>query len=370
MAIGIVVPSFVHLKGMPRKSLKRCIEEDLEGLVVRREWAKVCRVMFDDDTSSDDDDSSISMGQENTLLDLAVQRAYDYVSNSRYLFRGRHRKSLPVFGRDLNDDETGDQLPWLTEEEFLEKYRMRRESFHKLVSMISDHDVFGSNSVARKRPQRPPAHQLMVLLHYLGTAGSGASNNRQRNTFGLGRGTSQMYRERCVAAIRSLRDQVIHWPDEEEREEIAKRNAVNFNIPNCIAIGDGTLLPLQFEPQSQDAPDYSGRKHQYSLSVMVINDDQKRVRYYLAGHPGTAHDSRVHNATRLAKNPTAHFGSKCHMIGDSAFENSSSVVASFKAPRGHTIGQEQERFNTHLARLRMSSDPVPLDKVHPYDHNR
>ena len=44
------------------------------------------------------------------------------------------------------------------------------------------------------------------------------------------------------------------------------------------------------------------------------------------------------------------------MIGDSAFENGSSVVASFKAPRGHTIGQEQERFNTHLARLRITSE--------------
>ena len=95
-----------------------------------------------------------------------------------------------------------------------------------------------------------------------------------------------------------------------KREEIAKSNAVNFNLPNCIAIGDGTLLPLHFEPQSQDAPDCSGRKRQCSLSVMVTNDDQRRIRCHLGGHPGTAHDSRVHNATRLAKDPMAHFGSK------------------------------------------------------------
>ena len=119
-AIGIVKAPFAHLKGMRHKSLKRRIEEDLEGLAVRREWAKVCRVVFDDDTS-DDDDTSISMGEEKTLLDLAVQRAHDCVSNSWCPFRGRHRKSLPVFSRDLNDNETGDQLPWLTEDEFLEK---------------------------------------------------------------------------------------------------------------------------------------------------------------------------------------------------------------------------------------------------------
>ena len=120
---------------MPRKSLKRCIEEDLEQLVVQREWAKVCRVMFEDDSSEEVD--SISVGEENTLLDLAVQRAHDFVSNSRCPFRGRYRKSLPVFTRDLNDDETGNQLPWLTEEEFLVKHRMRRESFHMLVSMAA-----------------------------------------------------------------------------------------------------------------------------------------------------------------------------------------------------------------------------------------
>ena len=56
---------------------------------------------------------------------------------------------------------------------------------------------------------------------------------------------------------------------------------------------DGTLLPLVFEPLSDDAADYHGRKFQYSLTVLVINDDKQRIRAYLAGYPGSTHDNRL-----------------------------------------------------------------------------
>ena len=36
--------------------------------------------------------------------------------------------------------------------------------------------------------------------------------------------------------------------------------------------------------------------------------------------------------------------------------NSSTVVASFKAPRGHELTEEQMKFNTHLGKLRVTSE--------------
>ena len=56
---------------------------------------------------------------------------------------------------------------------------------------------------------------------------------------------------------------------------------------------DGTLLPLAFEPSSDDAADYHRRKFPYSLTVLVINDDKQRIRAYLAGYPGSTHDNRL-----------------------------------------------------------------------------
>jgi hypothetical protein len=53
-------------------------------------------------------------------------------------------------------------------------YKMSPGSFLAILDLIKDHEVFSSTD--RGRPQAPAAHQLMVLLKYLGTEGSGCSN--------------------------------------------------------------------------------------------------------------------------------------------------------------------------------------------------
>ena len=326
--------------------------EDLEAIYIKGQLKHVMDIVLDHDQPLEDD----TIGD---VLDMAVEGAYKNVCNSRYIDRQPYRKGMSedIFRRDLYDDETGDQLPWLTDEEFLQKYRCHRSSLHKLVSLIKDHPVFHPpNERTPCKKQAPVVHQLMVFLHYVGTSGSGANNPRTRNVFGFGRGTAQLYRNRMALALRSLRGEAIKWPDEEERKSIANRILTKYNIPNCIAIADGTLFPLMHEPQCDDAPDYHGRKFQYSLSVMIVNDDERYIRYYQGGFPGCAHDSRVYNSTKLARDPTTYFGERYFLIADSAMENSASCVSSYKAPRGHELTAEQVKFNTVAGRLRVTSE--------------
>jgi DDE superfamily endonuclease len=129
-----------------------------------------------------------------------------------------------------------------------------------------------------------------------------------------------------------------------------------YDFPHCVGIADGTLFPLAFEPQTEDAPDYSGRKYGYSLSTMIICDHTRRVRHYLAGYPGSAHDNRIFKATKLASNPNEFFDAMQYIIGDSAFENSWFMVSAFKKPRDETIPKNQESFNEKLAKLRIVSE--------------
>ena len=46
---------------------------------------------------------------------------------------------------------------------------------------------------------------------------------------------------------------------------------------NCIGIANGTLFPLTYEPQSEDAPDYHGCKFAYLMTSLIVNDDIKRI---------------------------------------------------------------------------------------------
>ena len=334
---------------MPRISQRRRVVQELEGLFLRTQVKDILNLVLD---RQKEDDDTIDQ-----VFTLAIRAGYFGVLSRRYLLpRGSYRGYCHrIFERDLYEDETGEQLPWLHCDEFLQKYRVKRGSFWRIVDLIKTHPVFNPERPTNKK-QAPVAHQLMVFLHYIGTEGAGANNPRSRNVFGIGRGTCDLYRSRVVCAIRSLREHAIRWPDEAERKEIAKRIADKYSIPNCIAVADGTLFPLQYEPQTYDAPDYSGRKFPYSLSVMIVNDDQRFIRYYLSGFPGCAHDSRVYAATKLAKEPEKFFGDKYYLIADSAMENSPSCVSSFKAPRGHSLPEDHEKFNTVNGRLRVTSE--------------
>jgi hypothetical protein len=267
------------------------------------------------------------------VLDCFIAVQLDEVESQRYQgSRGPYRKRRSGHFEDDLDEATGEEEPpWLNADEFLQKFCCSCQSFHAIVDLIKDHPVF-KEAGRRGRPQAPPAHQLMVLLKYLGTEGSGASNSDLRNMFGIGKGSAEVYKERTVKAIQSLKEQTVFWPNEEECKEIAARIMRQYNWPNsCVALIDGTLFPLAFAPQTEDAPDYNGRKYGYSLTALIVCDDQRLIHYYLAVWPGSAHDERVFQKTKLFRNPLRFFSLRQYMLGDSAFENSWFIDAAYRA---------------------------------------
>ena len=97
----------------------------------------------------------------------------------------------------------------------------------------------------------------MTFLTVIGGIRLSGANTRHR--LSIGYGTHYSYCDRVAEAICSLRDQVVFWPDEEERCLIVSRMKVRFDFPCCVGMGDGTLFPLKYQPSKEDAPDYSGR---------------------------------------------------------------------------------------------------------------
>ena len=73
----------------------------------------------------------------------------------------------------------------MNDTEFVRKYRVSKDSFRRLLSLIEGHEVFRSR---KRREQRPVAYQLMVFLFYIGTEGTRATNAGQRTTFAISYG--------------------------------------------------------------------------------------------------------------------------------------------------------------------------------------
>jgi hypothetical protein len=291
---------------------------------------------------------------EDLLLEEEAKQRYETEVTSRYStvsrINYRNGNPLAVYLEDLNEDN-----PWLNEAEFKDKYRMTRSSFWLIVGLIKDHPVFQRGGRGRK--QAPVEHQLMTFLCFVGTEGNGMSDRRARGVFRLGKGTVTVYKDRVVKAINAcMFEEYVTWPDEEERRDIAERIRAEFGLPNCIGVADGTLLPLAFRPATEDYADYKGRKMLYTLTMLVVNDDKRRIRYFNAGWPGSTHDDRVFRNSRIVQQLAEHFRDTEYIIGDSAYSPTDYMISTYKKPVGAPMQPDKEVFNTKLSKPRVSSE--------------
>jgi DDE superfamily endonuclease len=209
------------------------------------------------------------------------------------------------------------QRPWMTDIKLRQKYRMTRLSFHTLVHLIKDHPIFATANVKGTK-QVNVEFQLMTLLQYLGIEGTSASGFNLWDLFKIGRGTSSLYLHCTMTVICTLPAKVVFWSDETERHEIANRIRQEYCFPNAIGF---RVLFVTIWRDGQAAP-------------MII--------VYLASHQLLS----VLKIIFWLKN----------ILGDSAYENSPTMVSSYKCPKGMQLGIAEERFNTALVRPRMSRE--------------
>ena len=216
------------------------------------------------------------------------------------------------------------------------------------------------------------------------------SNAKATAIFPSSSGSIDDIKERVITALISYLGYVYCWPKDDERKEIASVFENKFFINDCVGVADGTLLPLGFRPQRDDAADFHGRKLAYTITMLIICDHKKRIRYYHAGWPGNVHDERVFRNTRICQQPHNYFSNNQYLLSDSAISPRDFVVPQYKyltedgimsieemqfnsicsTPRvivEHCIGQLKSRFPfLRNIRLRITEDVESIRRVQRY----
>ncbi len=290
---------------------------------------------------------------ESFIALLRYQQHLSNLRNRRYLeIRSYRRYDKIIYERDLRYQE----VPWLTEKDFKVKYRTSREGLDFLTTLLEDAPVFTPGAHGPK--QMPVKYQIMIWLHFFGH--EGMTVEAQRETLHTCKGLLNLAKNRVTNAFNSIRGDWIHWPDAVERKEISRRIEEEFFLPNCVAIMDGTLLPLGLEPDCTDKADYHGRKYAYSITCNILCDDKCRIRNYLAGFPGSTHDSRVWRNMDIYLNPKEYFDSNEYVLTDTAYEPDWFCIPAYKCISGnHSIlPPNKTEFNFCLARPRVKGEHV------------
>ena len=157
---------------------------------------------------------------------------------------------------------------------------MKKDSFLKLLNLISDDPIFGSGSARHK--QAPVWVQLQVVLQRLGCDGNGVSVGRMARLAGFSVGTVCKFTDRVFTALLRLRKRVISWPKEDERRRLSAYMRAKYEIPGGILIIDGTPAVFYQRP-GVDGEVYWTRKCHYAMNVQLICDHTGRIRWYLVG---------------------------------------------------------------------------------------
>jgi hypothetical protein len=324
---------------MPKKADRSLAIDHYQRIVDKQLKDAVVRELFDDEDSLQDD--------ADILYSIRLRR----MKRNRYLFRPkRYRNRSKKF--DLEDCLSYDSHNF-NDEEFLFSFRMTRDSFFLLLEEMETKKTFLNHS--KFRQQRPIAYQLLVFLYRVGREGTAGGSLAVASFFGIGKGSVNNYVRRCVRALLEIKDDVIYWPDQQERDDMKARLSA-YGFRHCVGIIDGTLVVLDFKPEKYHECYYS-RKSCYAINVMVVCDDRKRVTFYNAGWPGSTHDNRVWRNSGLFKNRTRYFSYMEYLLGDSAYSHSSVMVQAFKKhPNTFYLPRDEENFNTLLAQVRIASE--------------
>jgi hypothetical protein len=64
---------------------------------------------------------------------------------------------------------------------------------------------------------------------------------------------------------------------------------------------------------------------------LVVSDQKRRIRWYITGYPGSAHDNRMLRRSPLKVRKEEYFTVYQNIIGDTAFDPSENVVPAYKA---------------------------------------
>ena len=184
-----------------------------------------------------------------------------------------------------------DPLDIYSEQEFRDRYRFTKATFRHILEMIND----GLDRKTRRNNPVPAHIQLLLALRYY------ATDNFQRvsgDLLGLHISTANRAVHRVSRLLASLRQQWIKFPMPDEFRQVKRQFFDIKEFPGVIGAIDGSHIRIA-NPGGEDSARFVNRKGFYSVNTQVICDASMKITNIVARWPGSTHDSRILENSRI-----------------------------------------------------------------------
>ena len=148
--------------------------------------------------------------------------------------------------------------------------------------------------------------------------GTEGDNDMIVSLLGIRKGNVNGFVKRVKIAILKLKEKIIIWPDEEEKERMKRFIKLKHGFQKCIGIVDGTLIVLH-DRAHRYGDSYWCQKNCYALNLLVICDDKARVIYVYGGWAGSTHNNRAWRNSNVFPHASDYFFEGEYLLGDSAY---------------------------------------------------
>lgn len=174
--------------------------------------------------------------------------------------------------------------------------------------------------------------------------------------FGVDKSTVSRNTRRVLAALRSVGEGTLGWPEPPQRSQGKSVAQALAEYPDLFAFVDATEQAVQRSSDAQtQRQHYSGKKKRHTRKTQLIVNEHGQIRHLSTSTPGSVHDLKHFRGSgagaQIPKQTTVGGDAGYDGLGDDLPDHS--VITSFKARPNHPLTEEQKLLNREFSRLRI-----------------
>ena len=179
--------------------------------------------------------------------------------------------------------------------EMYKKYRFTRFGCMHVIDLLK-----ARLTPRTKRNHAIPATlQVFIALEYYG---KGSVLDTTSTIHGVSRATSCRVIRRVSRELNRLRHTVIKFPVTANQVRVAQRDFFAIaGFPQVVGAVDGTHIGIHGCNYGPDEYIFINRKNRHSINVQLICDGNFRITNVVARWPGSTHDSRILQSSRIGQ---------------------------------------------------------------------